>query len=389
MSNISNLRLNSLTSTRFFAAMFVLAMHFSDYFIFPDFIQPVIRVGGIGVTYFFILSGFVLYYSYGSKFEQGLSRLDFKNFFIARFFRIYPAYLLSFLLVTIVHFLAKNTFDFQSILSPDLLVSWLTNLFAFQSLTASTLAHMYWNAPSWSISTEFAFYLAFPFFVRYFVPRFNSIFLLLIGIILFMIMWSLLRTLVVFGSFAGWFDRLVWVDYVSDRHFLWRIWEFFVGIFVAKIYLILNTQYSNTFFQSKKKRDLILFFSIFTLFFIAYYPWPASEMSQLLERVFRLSLFNVVPFAVIIIVLASGKTFLSPLLENKYLIFLGEISYSIYIYHWIFWLMLQYWKDSGQQTPAVLVAGCVLATIGVSVMSFVFFENPVRRWGTKHFISKT
>lgn len=376
--------INSLTSTRFFAAMFVLAMHFSDYFIFPEFIQPLIRMGGIGVTYFFILSGFVLYYSYGKKFEQGFSKLDLKNFFIARFFRIYPAYLLALLLVTVVHFFARDIFGLKSILSPDLFTSWLINLFALQSLTASTLAHMYWNAPSWSISTEFAFYLIFPFFLRYFSSRFNSIFLMIVGVVLFILTWSLLRTLVVFGGFAGWFDKLVWIDYVSDRHFLWRIWEFFVGIFVAKIYFLSK----DGFLTSEKKRNSIIISSVFLVFLIAYYPWPASEMSHLLERVFRLSLFNVIPFAFIIIALASGRNFLSPLLENKNLIFLGEISYSIYIYHWIFWLILQYGKDAGQQASAILVAGCVLATMVVSAVSFVFFETPMRRWGTKRFISK-
>ncbi|ERT14322.1 acyltransferase family protein [Photorhabdus temperata] len=91
-----NHHLLSLTSLRFFAAFFVLLSHLgylkdSDYFSWLF-----VYNGYIGVTFFFILSGFVLAYSYEEKMNR--KEISKRNFFVARIARIYPLHILTFII---------------------------------------------------------------------------------------------------------------------------------------------------------------------------------------------------------------------------------------------------------------------------------------------------
>src|ERR1051325_12098355 len=86
--------IKSLTAFRFLAAMAVFIFHLPDFqghrnnIYFPK--------GYVGVTFFFILSGFVLAYNYHDKFLS-LDRGGIKKFYLARFARVYPVHFLTFL----------------------------------------------------------------------------------------------------------------------------------------------------------------------------------------------------------------------------------------------------------------------------------------------------
>lgn len=373
--------IKALTGMRFFAAFLVLLMHFSDYVNFPNILLPIIKAGGIGVSFFFVLSGFLLYIRYGQIFEEKNSKKDILNFYKSRFFRIYPAYFLGLLIVTIIHYTASIKLEenfFQNIG----ISSWIINLFAFQTFSTSIITQQFWNAPSWSVSTELFFYLIFPFFIYYFTRHIQSCYNLILAIVLFFVVWVLLRTVVVFGSFAGWFDKLFWVDYLSDRNFFWRFWEFGIGVLAGKL---LITQQVN-FLRSQLNRNVILFTSIAIICMIAYTPWPLGEMSQLLARVMRLAILNTIPFAIIIAVFCSGENFLSRAIENKFTLYLGECSFAIYIYHWSFWLILDYSQKKGIVVTPTIVLFCILGTIILSMISYSFYENPLKNWAIKKFI---
>src|SRR5262245_53984877 len=85
--------LAALTSLRFFAAMYVLLFHYS--LAYPTLYSGLVGIGYTGVTFFFILSGFILAHTYyGVDFKQ---RSDLHRYFAARVSRIYPIYILSLL----------------------------------------------------------------------------------------------------------------------------------------------------------------------------------------------------------------------------------------------------------------------------------------------------
>ena len=87
--------LKALTGLRCFAALNIVFFHFSNPQWF-GFLAPVVNAGFISVSYFILLSGFVLAYNYAERARNG--ELDRKRFWEARFTRIYPIYFLSLLL---------------------------------------------------------------------------------------------------------------------------------------------------------------------------------------------------------------------------------------------------------------------------------------------------
>src|SRR5580693_8234163 len=88
-------RLDALTGLRCFAAINIVLFHFSN----PDWFgwfSPVVNAGFASVSFFILLSGFVLAYNYSGRARAG--QLDKKRFWEARFTRLYPVYLLSLLM---------------------------------------------------------------------------------------------------------------------------------------------------------------------------------------------------------------------------------------------------------------------------------------------------
>ncbi|UCI05943.1 acyltransferase family protein [Mesorhizobium sp. B1-1-8] len=138
-----------LTSLRFFAAVYVLAYHSVDKTGASLLVINFLENGYLGVSFFFILSGFILTHSYFGKMS---GRDDVQRFAIARFARIYPVYLLALLVV-----LPRVTLPF------DYPLMALATLGLIQSWGSPSLANgFFWNPPGWTLSVEFFFYLVFP-----------------------------------------------------------------------------------------------------------------------------------------------------------------------------------------------------------------------------------
>jgi peptidoglycan/LPS O-acetylase OafA/YrhL len=153
--------LDALTGARFLAAYWVLLYHFTVEFRFdplpgkpttshavPTLLAPILLQGHLGVDFFFLLSGFILAYTYLGA--DGEPRGGKRAFWVARIARIYPVYLLGLILAI-----------------PDLLAS-IPNILGWQFLTAATAIHLLllhawipvgtaWNQPSWSLSVEACF----------------------------------------------------------------------------------------------------------------------------------------------------------------------------------------------------------------------------------------
>ena len=88
-------RLEALTGLRCFAAVNIVLFHFSN----PQWfgiLAPIVNAGYASVSFFILLSGFVLAYNYADKARAG--ELDKVRFWEARFTRLYPIYFLSLLL---------------------------------------------------------------------------------------------------------------------------------------------------------------------------------------------------------------------------------------------------------------------------------------------------
>lgn len=145
-------KLSGLTVIRFFAAAWVYLFHSRLWAGHTGWFAAINSVGYVGVSIFFVLSGFILSYNYlGRAFTK-------REFWSARFARIVPVYWLS--LILTAPYVAAKLIRHESPLSANLI---LTPLF-LQSWNPAAM-HV-WNPPAWSISTEAFFYLLFPFAVR-------------------------------------------------------------------------------------------------------------------------------------------------------------------------------------------------------------------------------
>jgi peptidoglycan/LPS O-acetylase OafA/YrhL len=156
-----------LTSVRFVAAFAVVLYHFGRPLVghFPSAVGNVVAAGYVSVSFFFVLSGFVLALSYGH-----LQLFDFRavwSFWIARLARIYPAYLLAMILsapFAIPRLL--NLLGAEHKVLPIAVIG-AAGLTVPQGWFPATFGA--WNFPAWSISVELLLYLLFPFtlsFVR-------------------------------------------------------------------------------------------------------------------------------------------------------------------------------------------------------------------------------
>ncbi|WP_299194643.1 acyltransferase [uncultured Erythrobacter sp.] len=171
--------IHSLTSLRYLAAAWVLFFHFKEFFPETALQQSnLTRYGFLGVDFFFVLSGFVLAHVYLPKIRA--RRFDYWSFLVRRIGRIYPLHI-----VTLVFTIGISLIGIA--------LGWnytLWNLGAWTELESGaiiralfanlTLIHAWgatpdllFNLPSWSISAEWFAYLLFPVFVLFFSPLLN------------------------------------------------------------------------------------------------------------------------------------------------------------------------------------------------------------------------
>ena len=146
--------LDALTSLRFFAALAVVLYHsgagFAEHSAFaPVFVVNALNNGWLGVPFFFILSGFIITYVHG---DLSFDASQLAEFFLARFSRLYPVYLLS---------LALSA-PFVSQFSPA--TDW--RQFVFLQAWFPHFSATEWNFVSWTLSVEAFFYVLFPLLIH-------------------------------------------------------------------------------------------------------------------------------------------------------------------------------------------------------------------------------
>lgn len=149
--------LKPLTSARFFAAAMIVLYHIPSFMpVWTEFAW-VPKTFVQGVSFFFVLSGFILTQAYIHR-----PNVKMGSFLYARISRLWPLHLFC-LLAALTYFPPGQPFD-----QPQFAQGWiqLANAFLVQSISPFGAYAFSGNQPSWSISTEMFFYLAFPFLLH-------------------------------------------------------------------------------------------------------------------------------------------------------------------------------------------------------------------------------
>lgn len=375
--------LRALTGLRFVAAAWVVIAHYQHVVTYPPGLRQVAGYGAAGVCLFFVLSGFILVYNYLDWFTGDLARIG--SFLRARFARIYPLYLLGLLVMTPVALLVPHApLSDMGHHSPAVLVlSWLTNLLLVQAFLPRRIFHV-WDAPGWSLSAEWSFYLVFPFFVRLVLARLRgprSLIALFLGLYAMQVALYGAVTAVLQRSYsAGQFRQLM--DFFVYFSPALRIWEFLIGCTLGLLFLRLREREGGRLLhlaRSRRLRDAGL-----ALVLAACVALPLA-MSGVFGAGYAVTGFHwyalFTPlFGLLILLLALGPTFLSPVLEHPVAILLGEASYSLYILHWIPFTPLSYRVATGRSVGMVWAAVAMVGTLAVSVVTYQCIEVPARRY---------
>ena len=154
-------RLDALTGMRALAALNIVFFHFSDPKIFGP-LAPVVDNGYVSVSFFLLLSGFVLAYNYRERADRG--EMHARTFWMARFSRIYPVFLFSLLISALVlrqEWMGRTHGQFAWGVGLTLLLAqgWSPSLCTF------------WNTPAWTLTTDVLFYMLFPWLITLRRPR--------------------------------------------------------------------------------------------------------------------------------------------------------------------------------------------------------------------------
>ncbi|VWX60481.1 Acyltransferase [Burkholderiales bacterium 8X] len=344
----------ALTGFRFVAAMMVVLSHYA----IPGVEGTGARMassGYAGVTFFFVLSGFVITYNYLDAFEKGAAPGMARDYIVARLARIYPLYLLCLLPGWAV---ASST-------------PWY-HLFALQAWHPDMKVAFGINGPAWSISVEFFLYLAFPLLVqgmrelRAICSKRN---LVIAAILVIMV-------LVVAALGFTWSGRsaLSGADPDSAHRWLYRtpwtrLGDFLLGMLGA-VYILRFA--SRTAGERRAWRIVggsclvvVLLLAASRKFFLSAFSWDVAYA---------------VPASLLFIWLAIDReTWIARMLSSRPLLLLGESSYALYLVHVV----------PGIVRPAplgnhvtdisaylVFIALLVMASIGLHVT----IEKPARRY---------
>lgn len=356
-------RLSALSGLRCFAALNIVFFHFSNPEWFGPF-APIVSNGYTSVSFFLMMSGFILAYNYEERARAG--RLKARNFWIARFSRLYPVYLLA-LLVSVGmltdewHARTHTQFALGMILTPVMLQGWSPWLSTF------------WNTPAWTMCTEAFFYLIFPVVVLLRRPKRLS------GLVMWMgCLWA---AGMVLPSLYMFFhpDGVMHVNRYTDGFWIRalkftpppHIPSFMFGIALADL-------------DSRIRRDAHLrlwagLLGVAAIYAILYYgdsmPFPLMH-DGLLMPLFGLAILGL-----------AGRNFLARIFGFAPFAVAGQASYCLYILHFNLWLLIHrwhVWQIFGLERFDPWISYAALVLVAVLVMKF--FQMPIQKSVRRRFL---
>jgi len=331
--------LPALTGVRALAALWVAALHFTRFdnrFYDVGVANELVRAGGLGVTVFFVLSGFIMTHVYRSKFRSNLSFSSWGDFLQNRVARLYPVHVVS----------ALTMLAFA-------MVGWRYGFvphgasFTPLSMLANATMTQVWfhgvgsmNGVSWSISAEWFAYLLFP--------------------IVYFSLWKI-------GKSWPWIVAVLAVGACHLAHTHGAVVRISAEFPLGMVAYELQVRKQRAGF-GKNAGTLIVLTYLIGLYYISYsYYAVATSLTSAL-------LFSA---------LVAPTDIFGKLLSTKVMVYLGEISYSIYMWHMVVWIFLR--RGLGvvlhvQVGPRLwLIALGLLLTLAVSSLSYHFVEEPGRK----------
>ena len=367
----SQTKLYGLDHLRTLAITLVLVYHYGRIFPHPEWTNTYSKFGWTGVDLFFVLSGYLIASQLFATMANG-QKIAIRTFYLKRFFRIFPAYLLVVILYFSFPFIRE-----REALSPLWKYLTFTQNLGLDLRTHGTFSH------AWSLCIEEQFYLIFPLIILLLDTKkvFKKGYFVLIG-------------LFVAGFIIRMYNHLHFVTPVlgtDDSGIIWHIWIYYptycrldgllVGVAVAAVFSFLPLVKA----RLNKHGNALLILSLFILS-IAYFVCLDEE--SFMGSVFGFPLVSIgYGFMVAGAVSESGFLFK---LQSAFTAKIATLSYSLYLVHkFVIHLAQQKlaaWGVDNKSNFMLLL--CMLICVLVALIMNKIIEKPCLRLRDKVLLSR-
>lgn len=361
--NISHFK--GLNALRFIAAMLVVLHHGETIRKKNELVNfqwlGLFQNGGNAVTFFFVLSGFLITYLLLRE-NNKRDRISIRNFYLKRVLRIWPLYFLLVVVGTIILPLAIKSIGATYEMPYTLSQTWYYFVFFVPGLVTFYFGTGLLD-PLWSIGVEEVFYLIWAPLFQWFR---RNILALLIGVLIVKIILLCLS---------------IWL--ISDKLFVYIVqtWQFeamAIGGLGAYIVFNFGARIPASFIYARSMQFLV--YAIFLSYIIfhsnVHHPiWDTIFKTPIVSPLFINLLFL---YLIIGIALVPHHLFK---MNNRVLDFLGEISYGIYMYHMlVIFTLMQFGKSlflsmNGITSSILFYAFLIPLVLLISAISKRTFEN--------------
>jgi peptidoglycan/LPS O-acetylase OafA/YrhL len=352
-------RLPALTGLRILAALAVYASHLGPPHNAPTIVRSLMESGYVGVTLFFVLSGFVLAVNYFDGLRRPSVR-KMRDYAVARFARIYPLYILILFYIMV----RRHAFGVS-------LAGWWEHVLALQAWDPHVTQAYNFNGPAWSISVEFFLYACFPILVVM-LARLSSVRTLLVAAAIVVLIMTGITTWFAVTGRGG----LPWANPESAHRWLYRmpltrLGDFALGVLAARIYAL-----------TRRRAALIKVGGLLALgaalVAVGLMAWDADLFS-----VWSWDLAYLLPAVLVIFGLAiAPRSLPARALSLPIMVLLGEASYAFYLVHKpaMEYFGADRWAVATSSTTIVYEALTLGAIMCLAVGLHVVVERPARRY---------
>jgi len=317
-------------------------LYISEFHIFYD----KVKLTKIGVSLFFVLSGFLITRILISK------PVNLKEFWLKRFWRIFPLYYMALIVVFLIY---PGNYILPALL-------YYYNYWGIFNATNAPIG------PFWSLSVEEHFYLFWPFLIKYFNNKTIRAFFVVFAV-------SVVTTMVTPLLFE---DRSI-VKGILIEGTLAQMMIMSFGCLFAIYERHLEKQY---FYY------LAWFILILSTLCLIY---DVEEINRTQKYLFRNMFYAGVAVGFFLVCLnvktRTDDSLLGKMLRHQSITYIGVISYGVYVTHYIVFKLFQVLREHENSSSWLFAAAALAVTIAISHLSFFYFERPLARYGRSRIAS--